>query len=239
MSETTIHVRASREDVHRAIAMIPSVAISNSPEARTLMSRCGTVVLTRIRDAFLAKTQGGTDDAGQKWVPLSPTTIAYRRRHAGIPRNRTSFRPSFALSDSERDKWWTIYRQQLSRFKGDKGSAARVAWAILKRSGAKTLIGMYGTAKVEILRDTGRLLSTLSPGEEGGGDRIFRILPGEVVVGTRRKGALAHHNGVRGRLPQRRLWPEPKIWPATWWHSIGEQAQLGLLEIALHLLGAL
>ena len=125
-----------------------------------------------------------------------------------------------------------MYRRQLAIYKGDKGHAAAVAWLILKGEGAQTLVDKYGHRQVEILRDTGLLLNSLSPGVASS-ERVFRVAPGEVIVGTNRKGAKGHHEGIPGRLPQRRLWPSPSNWPASWWDDVRDQTKQGLLDIAI------
>ena len=131
----------------------------------------------------------------------------------------------------------------LARFKGDKEHAAALAWTIVKASGGETLIGKYGGEPVEILRDTGLLLNSLSPGVDTNAttpptveNQVFRIGKGEVIIGTSRKWAAAHHNGIPGRLPQRRLWAEPKDWPANWWADITDQAKEGIVEIMVFML---
>lgn len=239
MTETVIYTRATRQQLRQAIAKIPSAAMGGEgarAAADTMMTRCGLTLLGRIKKAFIDKSRGGTDEAGERWAPLSPKTIAYSRRHPGVPKakQRAAFAPSWALTDKQRVRWWQVYRQSLARFKGDKGSAARMAWAILKGEGAETLIDKYGNTKVDILRDTGLLLNSLSPGV-GSENQVFRLGRGEVIVGTNRKHAKAHHEGVPGKLPQRRLWPEPGKWPAKWWLDIAEQARAGLVDITIQM----
>lgn len=209
--------------------------------ANAMLTRCGLAALGRIKQAFVVKARGGTDEAGERWAPLSPKTIAYSktRQHGRGGRTkaekaRDAF-PSQALNNRQRDRWWALYRQGLAIFKGDKGSAAKRAWGILKREGATTLLQKYGGRQVEILRDTGPLLNSLSPGVATA-EQVFKVGPGSVIVGTRRKGAAAHHAGIPGRLPQRRLWPEPGKWPASWWKDITEQARAGLIDIATKLI---
>lgn len=107
-----------------------------------------------------------------------------------------------------------------------------MAWLVLKRDGAQTLVGKYGNRPVGILRDTGLLLNSLSPGVASA-EQVFRTGPGEVIVGTNRRGAAAHHRGIPGRLPQRRLWPSPENWPAAWWDDIMDQLKQGLLDLAV------
>jgi hypothetical protein len=208
--------------------------------AAAMMTRVGMALLGRIKAAFIVKSRGGTDEAGDSWQPLSPKTIAYsktRSRGRGgrtrTERKRSSI-PSQALSAKQQSRWWEVYRRQLAVYKGDKRHAAAVAWLVLKREGAKTLVDKYGHRKAEILRDTGLLLNSLSPGVASA-EQIFRVLPGEVIVGTNRAGAADHHAGIPGRLPQRRLWPPPDRWPDSWWRDIQDQVRSGMLDIVVSL----
>lgn len=256
MAEQVIYVRASAEAVTEAVRSIPSEARAGGVIANAMMVRCGMVALGRIRTAFIAKARGGMDEAGDSWKPLKPSTIAYSRRHRKKPGSlsesqvfsrakklpwipkasvRAGHAPSYALTKKQRDRWWDVYRRGLAMFKGDKGHAARRAWFILKSEGATTLIAQYGGAQVDILRDTGLLLSSLSPGVKSA-EQVFRVEPGEVIVGTNRKWAAVHHRGIPGRLPQRRLWPEPGRWPSSWWQDIAEQARQGLIDLAIYLI---
>ena len=257
MGTTTVYTRASAASVTTTVSRAASEVRSGGTALNAAMVRVGLALLGRIRAAFVVKARGGTDEAGDRWAPLSPRTIAYSRRHrkkAGDPGAsrvfsrakrlpwvpaagvRAGYAPSYALTDKQRDRWWEVYRQGLAMFGGNKGAAAKRAWSILKREGATTLIAQYGSAQVEILRDTGLLLSSLSPGATVP-EQVFRTGPGEVVVGTNRRGAAAHHRGIPGRLPQRRLWPEPRTWPTSWWLDIAEQATLGLAAVIVQSIG--
>ncbi len=235
MSQNTVTVRSTRAAIRQALATIPSAARQGGAAADAMMVRIGMVLLGRIKQAFIVKSRGGTDDAGDSWKPLSPKTIAYsktrKRGRTKTEKGRDS-QPSQALTKKQRDRWWQVYGRQLARYKGDKGHAAAVAWIVLKGEGAQTLVQKYGGQKVDILRDTGILLNSLSPGVASS-EQVFRVGRGEVIVGTNRKGAAAHHKGVPGRnLPQRRLWPLVSRWPATWWADIRDQVKQGLLDIA-------
>ncbi len=198
--------------------------------------------LGNIREAFVVKSKGGADAAGQKWPPLARSTVAYSRRHPGVPKasQRAAFRPSWMLTQKQRERWWEVYRSGLARFRGDMSRAARAAWAAIKAGGAKTLIGTYGDTPVMILRDLGLLLNSLSPGATPGAarpslvdveDQVFLVGPGSVIVGTNRKWAGSHHYGVPGKIPQRRLWPEPADWPSEWWEDLLDQAKAGMIDI--------
>lgn len=229
-SEVTIRVRAGRAAVRAALLRVPAVALSGSGPALGLMGRIGAAALARIRAAFLVKSAGGTDEAGDSWPPVTPATAAYGRGRESSEGRR----PSAALTPAQNTRWWQVYRQQLARFRGDRGRAAAFAWTILKREGAVTLIARYGGRGADILKNTGELLASLTPNSQSP-HAVFRTYPGEVVLGTSRAGAAAHHEGVPGRLPRRRLWPEPRRWPAAWRSDINQQALEGLLDIAIFL----
>lgn len=245
-------VRASRPQVLRAIRYLPIVAAhgaSARSAAYALMTRMGIACLGRIRKAFLDKARGGSDETGLRWKPLSPKTIAYSRRHPRVPGKnvRARFAPSWMLTSRQRTRWSQLYSRYLVAFKGDKHHAAAAAWRVLKSEGAQTLIGTYGNTQVEILRDTGLLFNSLSPGVQitpgmirppRKANQIFRVGPGQVIIGTSRKWASVHHRG-NAHVPQRRLWPEPARWPTSWWTDILEQSQQGVIDITIAMLGAL
>lgn len=251
-----VTVRASLPQVLRTIRFLP-VAAAHAAGARSaayaLMTRMGLACLGRIRKAFLDKARGGSDETGLRWKPLSPYTIAYSRRHPGVPgkKVRARFAPSWMLTAQQRQRWWSLYGRYRNAFRSEpdaSGHAAAAAWRVLKSEGAETLMSVYGNTKVEILRDTGLLFNSLSPGvaitpgmirPPRKANQIFRVGPGQVIIGTSRKWASTHHRGVPGRIPQRRLWPEPSRWPTSWWTDILEQAQQGAVDIAIALLGAL
>ncbi len=237
---------------------------------RGLLVRLGVALLGRIHTAFIAKARGGTDDCGLRWKPLAPSTIAYGRRHPGVlfpGSRRAPFSPSWMLTAAQRKRWWALYRgfggsyakgrayhagKAVSAFfginQGHTGWAAARAWNILKAEGARTLIGEYGHAThdingpIEILRDTGLLLNSLSPALPTAvgrprevEDQVFRLGTGVVKVGTRRKFAIVHHEG-RGSVPQRRLWPAPSSWTSAWWADLAETARSGVIDIIESLL---
>lgn len=203
--------------------------------------------LSFIKDAFIVKSRGGTDEAGDSWPPLSPTTIAYRRNHPGLAGKRAAAkaegRPGRPLlTQAENARWKQLYARKLRHLAGDplllsipsatvKSQAAAYAWYVLKLEGAKTILGEYGKTQVDILRDKGLLLNSLSPGEmvgvQNSAEQILEAGAGEVIVGTNRKGAAAHHKGT-DRIPQRRLWPEPSRWPGAWFRRLLSHVSRGI-----------
>lgn len=238
MIQRTIYVRATRAEVVASLLRVPTEAVAGGPIADSMLMHCGFAILGRIHRAFLVKAKGGTDEAGEKWEPLSPYTIAYRmttrkgkHRRSKVERSRPN-RPSQALNSKQQERWWEVYRQVLAQYKGNKGHAAAVAWVKLKEEGAKTLFDKYSNYQVDILIDSHDLVDSLSP--EGESEyKIFRVSPGEAEVGTSRPGASHHHRGIPGRLPQRRLWPEPKKWPNDWWGDILGELTLGVVDLAV------
>lgn len=271
----TIRVKATRQQVRDAIRLAAGVASGRRSAqgveaSRQMMVRLGLEALTFIRQAFVAKAHGGIDEAGETWEPLQRTTIAYGRRHPGVPfpgRKRAPYSPSWMLTAKQRKRWWEIYSAMVrgvpTKRTGDAkegsrigsryharsyardGYAAAMAWRIIKvELGAKTLLETYGDTKVDILRDTGLLLNSLSPGTTPDStdpnkqpDQVFNVARGSVVVGTNRKWAAVHHYGSRnGRIPQRRLWPEPSKWPKAWWGRLMFQAKIGLVDIVTQIL---
>lgn len=241
MSQKVTSVRAKRAAVRQALSRLPAALADRGAVQDAMLTRCGLAILGRIKRAFVVKSRGGTDEAGDKWPPLSPKTVAYSKTRQRGRGGRTkaekgrATHPSQALNETQRQKWWKVYRQQLAIRKGDKGHAAAVAWLVLKGVGAVTLLDKYGHRQVDILRDRGLLLNSLSPGVASP-EQVFRVGRGEVVVGTNRKGASAHHHGVPGRLPQRRLWPEVRRWPRGWWDDMTDQVKQGAADLAIEVL---
>lgn len=255
-----INLRAKKAEILQILHQIPAACQGNVSDASTaaqaLLVRIGQAALGRIRDAFVVKARGGTDDCGLKWEPLKKSTVAYSRRHPGLPpaSKRAAQSPSWMLTDKQRKRWWALYGSFSGKAPGgaafhapgaSKGWAAARAWLALRAEfgHVETIMSRYGDTQVEILRDTGLLLNSLSPGfstdyqePPHAVDQVFRLGPGEVTVGTSRKWAAAHHNGIPGKLPQRRLWAEPKDWPPTWWRDILGEAREGILEVAQTLL---
>lgn len=256
MIERTIHVRETRERIVASLSKIALEARAGSHIAQSILNKCGIAILRRIHQAFLVKASGGTDDAGDRWQSLSPKTIAYRQtqvvyavsgksgRNVSLERQEKpmrskaergrSTRPSQALSDKQQERWWVVYRRALAQYKGNKGHAAAVAWIVLKKEGANTLFNKYSTRRVDILIDSHDLVDSLSPEGESK-YRILKVTQDGVEVGTSRPGAMSHHNGIPGRLPQRRLWPHVNNWPSEWWNDLLDIVKSGLVDIAAHL----
>ncbi len=234
MTQNVVQTRAKRTSIRDALNGIPKAARGGGSAAQQMMLRVGMALLGRIKQAFIAKARGGTDEAGDRWIKLKPSTIAYSRRGRTRTEKKRDAYPSQALNTRQQARWWDLYRQGLAIYKGDKGSAAKRAWGILKKEGAVTLFQKYSNRQVEILRDTGILLNSLSPGVKSP-HQILRAEAGAVTIGTNARYAKFHHEGTR-RMPKRRLWPHPSKWPATWWQDVADQMKQGLIDITVELI---
>lgn len=243
VQEIVVRVKGTRRAVRQFLGTLPSaIANSDSPAAQLLLTKIGLSALGKISEAFIAKSEGGSDDTGLRWKPLQPSTIARRNRRPGTPESR----PSSALSQTQRRRWWAIYAHSLPRFGYDKARAAALAWLILKANGAPSHLALQGQSHASILNATGDLLLSLTPTIEPSDATtstpplnpfsVFRVERGSVTIGTTRKGAIYHHYGVPGRLPQRPLWPEPSQWPARWWEDILSDAAEGVAQVIVELL---
>lgn len=231
MTQKTINVSSTRDAVREIISSLPEEFSSGGTAVvDVVLRRVGTALLRKIEAAFVVKSRGGTDEAGDRWEPLKPRTVAYSRVKRGKRESARDTRPSQGLTKVQQARWWELYRQGLAIHKGNKASAAKRAWAIVKGEGARTLIDRYGNTRVLILHVTGQLLRSLTP-ESGSSDQILEVSEGGINIGTKRQGAMAHHYGSPSRgLPQRRLWPETNRWPDSWWQDIIKEVQQGLVE---------
>jgi len=170
----------------------------------------GHSFFTSIHKAFLLKSAGGKDELGNKWKPLAPSTIAARVHkatgHAGSGRG--------LLTESQDRVWKGIYASHLSKLIARgvalpqaKSLAARLAWAILKSRGAKTILEAYGNRRVPILIDSHKLEKSLRSGilsadrYEPPAGQIFRTSGRSVVAGTDVPYAKHVHK-------HRKIWPQ-------------------------------
>jgi hypothetical protein len=137
------------------------------------------------------------------------------------------------LTAAQQQRWKTVFAQTfawaMARFGEGKARsiAAGHAWNVIKAEGAKTKLEVYGSRVVDILRDTGVLFNSISPGflngseytppsGEGGDQQIFRALQDGIVIGTTVVYAGAHNQG-KG-VPKRQIFPErsPSVWTQRW-----------------------
>lgn len=237
----------------------------SSKLAGSFLRAIGFAALSTIKDAYVVKARGGRDEMGIQWPPLSKAYLAYGRRfgrgeqnalkraaglgrqHRHAPGGRKGL-----LTNQQLKTWRQIYARALRRLavsmpvEEAKRIAAGHAWKVMKEEhGARTKLEVFGNRDVEILRDTGVLLNSLSPGRltqsgyhkpsgEGGADQIFELGMASVIVGTNVAYAAAHNYGhpARPKLPRRQFLPDDESQiPESWWQDWLEVG-LGALEIA-------
>jgi hypothetical protein len=178
----------------------------------------------------LNKAAGVT--AGMKFAPGSilKTTVIEHTITEKIVQNKG------LLTKAQVKRWNLIFSRTLARLllsmpPGEaKARAAQIAWATLKREGAKTMLDVYGHGEVDILRDTGVLLNSLSPGRitgstyskptaDGGEEQIFTTIANGVIVGTNVPYASVHNHGsAKLGIPKRQFLPKeaPRVWVERW-----------------------
>lgn len=221
----------------------------------------GFAALSDVKNDFVTKARGGVGEDGVRWPPLDRKTIAYGRRFgrgeqaalkkaAGLGKgNRHGIGANTGLlTAAQKKRWQSIFGTRFARLslsmpeREAKSRAAAIAWTMLKREGAKTKLEVFGNRTVEILRDTGVLFNSLSPGEmdnpgpaavytpprgDGGDQQVFRLLENGVIVGTNVKYAAVHQNGDPARgIPARPFLPADGV-PDAWeqrWLDVGLQA---------------
>lgn len=235
--------------IKNLLAQLTGKAPDHDGLARSVFYAIGFAALSDIQEAFIVKSRGGTDEAGIKWPPLSKEYLAYGRRFgkgeqaslkraAGLGRGHShgvNGKPGI-LSKAQQERWEKLYKQNLAWLAARqplpqaKVSAAKIAWATIKKEGAKTMLEVFGNRVVDILRDTGVLFNSISPGyfdgedyskptSEGGEQQIFRALMDGIVIGTNVVYARAHDEGCKKTgIPARTIFPVnvPAVWLDRW-----------------------
>lgn len=213
------------------------------------LTAIGFAALSDVKTAFIEKAGGGVDELGIRWPPLKPETIANRRVGPKDKRDNRDIAKRERIRQRETAKAFKRFSLSLPE-KEARRRAAIVGGLKATRQTGKTKVQTLGGRQVEILRDTGVLLNSLSPGlvvssgsgasyqrpeGEGGEEQIFRVKAGEVVVGTNVKYASTHQRGDSSRgIPARPFLPPdngvPDIWWARWL-SAGNKALAASLAV--------
>lgn len=265
--DTAVYFRGGRtlaRDIARRLVLILTGQEADSLQlARGVFTAVGFQALSDVKDDYIRKARGAVGEDGVQWPPLDPKTIAYHRRFgpgeksnlkkaAGLGRgNRLApgGKPGL-LTTQQLKRWRGLYASMLARFllsmseREAKSKAAAIAWATLKREGAKTMLEVFGSRQVEILRDTGILLNSLSPGQisgsgasivytkptgDGGAEQIFDLFESGVIIGTTVKYAATHQNGDKKRgIPARPFLPQriPQAWLERWTQTANQATQI-------------
>lgn len=246
---TRIYFNGTRAGVRRQVDRLRLMLAGR--EADTLgiavgfSSAIGFGALSDIKDAFVTKTRdGGTDDMGIRWPPLKPETIARRRVGDGDLKTPTIKLREDVKNRYLRSKEAKALRARLTLSLGAAKANERVrqiAGQLTTSKTGTTRVEALGYRDVDILRDTGVLFNSLSPGQvavgpgnsyqkptgKGGDHQIFKADPARVVVGTNVPYAKIHDKGG-GKIPRRQILPDnggqvPKLWWGRWL-AIGAQS---------------
>lgn len=203
----------------------------------------GMAALASVREAFITKSRGGTDEMGITWPPLKPETIA-RRRIGKEDLKNPEIRRWNELRKSEEERMYNRYLLSLSEYEA-RQRARQVAPALASKKMGKTRVELLGNRTVDILRDTGRLFNSLMPAEQGyaGADgqaeNVFEASDGIIRVGTNVKYAGTHQYGNPARnVPARPFFPpEAEMIPDLWWQDWLDASERAFLLVVLYYLG--
>lgn len=210
MSQNTFHTQVPYSAILESLVSLPQEITGDNVVTRRMLEKCANTLLGLIRDSFIVKSLGGTDDAGDRWAPLKKVTIENR---ANKRKGRVS-----SFSKKRKGESSKVY-----------DSSVRRARSIMKSKGRTPTHNKYARRDNAILHDSGALLESLTP-HSSSRYQVLEVGNGTFAVGTTREGAYAHHRGVPGKLPQRRLWPSPNNFPDKWWDMILKDIQGGMVE---------
>lgn len=257
-----------KEQLTRLIRRLPAMIAGKIPDesgiAEGFRNRLGFALFSLIGPNFEDLGRGGSGADGTKWPPLTKAYLAYGRRFgqgeivslkkaAGLGKGHRHApgKEKGLLTLAQLTTWRQIYGTRLAylslrmSYKEASARAAAIAWATIKKQGAKTKLEVFGNRVVQVLVDTGRLRGSLQPGtlSEGsgpqgayqkpsglGGDEqlLDASTSGRVICGTNVKYAVYHH-AAKSPKRCRRLWPQQ--FPTEWWNQILGTAVSGLTRI--------
>lgn len=222
----TFKANAKSEVIRRVRELVQAVAgrgPSSSGIGERVMRRVGESFLADVQQDFATKSAGGTGKVGGKWPAQSKKYLAYGRPPEG--REKTVVRKAAGVKSSDRyapggnngllsadqnRRWKAIFaftkrRLMLSTSEAEASQrAAQIAWATLKREGARTKLQVYGSRTVPILRDTDSLYDSFSPHDA---EAVFEASAGSGQFGSKHPFAAAHNYGT-GKLPRRQIIPD-------------------------------
>lgn len=240
---STVRLKLTRREARARVYDVARMLAGRIPDnqsgelARGFALRLGVVTMAFLKEAYVIKARGGIDAAGERWKPLSPVTIARRMekgRNRPITRRQQRARERVARAELEyrKAKQRILNSPTARKFyeNADRQSAVkRKLWNLRQKLDQAKREYQAAVGSIEILRDTGRLYNSLSPGLTGSvlKDGSLDVRPGAAAFGTNVKYAAKHHYGD-GKCPQRRLWPEPSRWPSSWVNELRRAAASGI-----------
>lgn len=232
----TVVFRGTRAEaigiIRQAVAILGGSQPDRRGLGRSFWLSLGFGALSDISTAFIAKSRGGTDEAGIRWPELKPETVAARRVGPGDRSGDSLIRRRETVRKRETAK--ALRRFLLVLPAGEaRRRAAIVGGQKATQETHFTKTETLGDRSVETLRDTGILFNSLSPGEfqtngtngsyqkpsgDGGEQQIFDARRAEIIVGTNVPYASTHQNGSASRnIPARPFLPPDNQVPRIWW----------------------
>jgi len=232
---------------------------------RIVMTAIGFAAISDLHKSFVTKSRGGTDEMGVKWPKLSPVTIANRKvgkddvfrgrsakggafvggryYHGGqyLPKNTIQEREKIRKAEFRK----ALKRLMVSMPEADaRARAERVAQHRTTQLTGLSKLHALGSRDVEILRDTGVMLSTLTPGVfrmskdsvsyDPPDGQIFNVSADKVVIASSDPRVAMHDKGNPKRnLPRRQIFPGDDEIPEAWlqnWCDAGAQAVLVMMN---------
>ncbi len=261
------------DDLEARIRELPDVLSGRAPDpggcVPILLNRVGLIVLGKVKEGYIQASQGGADAWGTPWPALSPTTLALRRI-VTTPKAIARAKERFKKFSPEHQALVREHEQRITKAlysHAGKKAAIRVlqkkrrAGTITQQEYAKKVKLIEGQTKADakarakavvagayalILRDTGRLLNSLSPSFAGNADQILRTGPGFVEVGSNVQTdtglpLLALHTSPKARkqkrdgtgdvLPRRKVIPDDTAdIPSPWMEAIRKEVAATLSD---------
>lgn len=242
----------AKRDIHNFVALLTGKGPDRSGAARSVFYVIGLSMLSEIQQDFIRKSRGDTGEDGVKWPPLSKEYLAYGRRfgkgeQAALKKAEGLGRAhrhgvggkGGILTKAQQERWNKVYARALAWMAARygigtaRGMAAGYAWNTIKAEGARTKLEVYGNRQVDMLRDTGILLNSISPGylssdgsysppaTEGGDQQILTAISDGVVIGTAVPYA--------GRQNKQRPFLPPDI-PQAWQPRIERSTRTAIIQ---------
>lgn len=211
----TIHIRTSRAQLKQVLRYLPGVLAGKvsiaTEESRGFALKLGMDVMKLCRQNFINKSNRGGGADGIPWAPLAPMTVVKRiaksgRRISRLPAKIQRHTEDIAAAVRE------IKRiQKLHRGVSTVGLDRRIEY--WRDQIEKASESLYSAIEhIKILRDTGRLFASFSPGLEGEKrpDGELEVRPGQCICGTNLTYPeyRDHHHGEPTEFQgDRREWP--------------------------------
>lgn len=222
MAEQVVTTKAPAE-VARIIESLGDVLAGNKPDsqgiAEVFWSAFAHSLAQSVHAAFIVKSEHGKDELGQSWPDLDPKTKAYSRPdarkglvlHGGKPTEYgNTHRPTLTVNQDK--QWRAVFVKKLAFLRTQMSNAdaareaAKLAWSVVKKSGATTILEYAKDRTILLLQRSGRLEKSLRPGSISGSaysppdNQVYRRDKNSLTWGT----AVEYANRVSKKRP---LWP--------------------------------